>query len=68
MTVLANGAHIAIWVNGFQTADHLDERPENASARRGRRTKAGVLGLQGHDPTTDLSFRNIRALELPKTE
>lgn len=68
MTVLAHGTHFAIWVNGYQTANVVDERPEKASARQGRRTKAGVIGLQGHDPTTDLSFRNIRAVELPKAE
>jgi hypothetical protein len=25
----------------------------------------GTLIIQGHDPTTDLSFRNIEAKELP---
>jgi hypothetical protein len=70
MTVLADDAHIAIWVNGYQTTDFVDNRKEDASgtARRGKRTKAGVIGLQGHDPTTDLSFRNIRAAELPTRE
>ncbi len=68
MTVLANGAHVAIWVNGYQTCDYVDTRPEarSGSARDGVRTKPGVFSLQGHDPTTDLSFRNIRAVELPK--
>jgi hypothetical protein len=27
--------------------------------------KPGVVSLQGHDPTTDLSFRNLRIGELP---
>src|SRR5262245_49104364 len=27
MTVVANGKHIATWVNGYQTVDWIDERP-----------------------------------------
>jgi hypothetical protein len=66
MTVLAHGNHLAVWVNGYQTSDFMDTRPANEeNARLGARTKAGVLSLQGHDPTTDLSFRNIRVRELP---
>lgn len=64
-TIVANGKHIAIWINGFQTVDFDDEAPDKESARQGRRLGAGVIGLQGHDPTTDLSFRNIKAVELP---
>jgi hypothetical protein len=65
MTVAAAGPHIAIWVNGYQTVDYTDKRPPNKSARNGTKTDAGPLSLQGHDPTTDLSFRNIRIAELP---
>lgn len=65
MTVVAAGKHLAVWVNGYQVSDFTDMRPENASARAGSRTKAGCIGLQGHDPTTDLSFRNINVVELP---
>ncbi len=57
MTVAAHGTHIAIWVNGYQTVDFTDER-------KGARTEPGPVSLQGHDPTTDLSFRNIRVGEL----
>jgi hypothetical protein len=68
MTVAAAGPHIAIWVNGYQTVDYTDKRPPKKSAREGTKTDAGPLSLQGHDPTTDLSFRNIRIAELPKAE
>ena len=64
-TIVADGKHIAIWINGYQTVDFDDEAPDKESARQGRRLGAGVIGLQGHDPTTDLSFRNIKAVELP---
>ena len=33
--------------------------------RDGLRTAAGHFSLQGHDPTTDLSFRDLRVAELP---
>jgi hypothetical protein len=67
MTVAAQGNHLAVWVNGYQTADYTDMRPPARSARNGTKTDKGPISLQGHDPTTDLSFRNIRIAELPKS-
>ena len=64
MTVLAHGKHIATWVNGYQTVDWTDDRKENDNPRNGYRAAAGHISIQGHDPTTDLSFRNIRIVEL----
>lgn len=64
MTVAVRGRHIATWVNGVQTVDWTDNRPENANARNGYRAEKGPISLQGHDPTTDLSFRNIRIADL----
>src|SRR6185369_14943068 len=66
MTVVAHGNHMAVWVNGYLTAEFTDNRATNASARRGRKDGAGPISLQGHDPTTDLSFKNIRLAPLPK--
>jgi hypothetical protein len=66
MTVAARGAHIATWVNGYQTVDWTDDRKANDNPRQGLRTAKGHLSIQGHDPTTDLLFRNIRIVELPK--
>jgi len=64
-TIVAHGPHIAVWVNGYQVSDWTDTRPPSDNARAGYRAKAGVISIQGHDPTTDLSFRNIRIAELP---
>jgi hypothetical protein len=63
-TIIATGNHIAVWVNGIQVSDFTDQRPARESARRGSKTSPGVISLQGHDPTTDLSFRNIRIARL----
>jgi hypothetical protein len=65
MTITAAGPHLATWVNGIQVTDFTDNRPANDNARQGYRAKAGVVSLQGHDPTTDLSFRNLQIAELP---
>lgn len=65
LTVIAQGKHFATWVNGIQVVDWIDNRPPNENARNGCRRAAGHISLQGHDPTTDLSFRNFRIAELP---
>lgn len=65
MTVAATGPHIGVWVDGEQVTDWTDPRKPSDNPREGLRTKAGHFSLQGHDKTTDLSFRNLRALELP---
>lgn len=65
MTVVAQGRHFATWVNGMQTVDWTDNRPLEENARKGAYLKKGPISIQGHDPTTDLLFRNIRIAELP---
>lgn len=65
-TIVATGAHIAVWVNGYQVTDWTDDRRGDENPRRGLRTEAGTIAIQGHDPTTDLLFRNLRITELPK--
>lgn len=67
-TIVAHGPHIAVWINGYQVSDWTDTRPLTESARQGCRIQPGVISLQGHDPTTDLSFRNIRVNEYPPRE
>jgi hypothetical protein len=68
MTVVARGRHFTTWVNGIQVVDWVDNRPENENARNGCRLKKGPISLQGHDPTTDLSFRNIRIAHLSEKD
>lgn len=65
MTVVADGKHISTWVNGYQTVDWTDDRKENDNPRQGYRAAKGPLSIQGHDPTTDILFRNIRIAPLP---
>lgn len=65
-TIVADGPHMAVWVNGYQVSDWTDDRPEKENAREGRRDGAGAFAIQGHDPTTRLLFRNLRTAELPR--
>lgn len=65
-TLVAEGAHISVWVNGYQVTDWTDQRKPDANPRKGLRLEAGSIILQGHDPTTDVLFRNFQIQELPE--
>lgn len=67
MTVVCCDNHMAAWVNGYQVSDFVDTRPvsANGDGKNGFVTEAGTIHLQGHDPTTDLSFKNIHLQEYP---
>jgi hypothetical protein len=65
-TIIADGPHMAVWVNGIQVSDWTDTRKPDENPRRGLRTEPGAIILQGHDPTTDLSFRGFRIVEIPQ--
>lgn len=64
-TLVVSGDHMATWINGYQVSDWTDTRAANDNPRAGLRLKAGTLAIQGHDPTTDLSFRKLRIVEMP---
>ena len=63
-TLIVEGPHMAAWVNGIQVSDWTDKRKPHKNPRKGLRKEPGTLMIQGHDPTTNLSFRDIRAGEM----
>lgn len=67
-TVVCEGNHVAVWIDGYQVSDFTDTRPvnENYDAKAGYVPYAGTIHLQGHDPTTDLSFKNINIQVYPE--
>ncbi len=65
LTIVAQGRHIATWVNGYQTVDWTDDRKDHDNPRQGYRAAKGPISIQGHDPTTDILFRNLRITEFP---
>ena len=67
-TIIASGRHIATWVNGYPVSSWTDMRPADPNPRKGLRTEPGTIIIQGHDPTTDLLFSNLRVVELPPAE
>ncbi len=64
-TLVVSGPHMAAWINGYQVSDWTDERKPSENPREGLRVAPGSLTIQGHDPTTNLSFRHLQAAELP---
>ncbi len=65
LTLIVAEDHMAAWVGGYQVSDWTDTRSPNDNPRKGKRLAAGTLAIQGHDPTTNLSFRRLRAEEIP---
>lgn len=63
-TLVVEGPHVAVWVNGYQVTDWTDKRKPNENPRRGLRTSAGSLMLQGHDAQTTVEFRDVHVREL----
>ncbi len=64
LTVVADGPHIATWVNGLQLVDWTDERTPHDNPREGLRLAPGTIQLQAHDPDSDLEFRSVAAAPL----
>jgi hypothetical protein len=65
LTIIADGPHIATWVEGVQVVQWEDTRAENPNPRKGLRTEAGTIMLQGHDPGTKVEFLNLSISPLP---
>ena len=56
--------HYEIQVVGQKYVIRVNGRTVNEFT--GNRTEKGLIGLQNHDPSAKVSFRNIRAIELKK--
>jgi hypothetical protein len=64
-TVVCHGNHTSIWIDGYLVSDYTDTRAvsKENDGKNGYVPIAGTIHLQGHDPTTDLSFKNINLQE-----
>lgn len=65
MTIVANGPHLATWVNGVQMTDWTDDREPHENPRQGKREKPGAIQLQAHDPQTKVEFHQVQIRALP---
>jgi hypothetical protein len=68
LTLVADGPTFATWVNGYPVLLWKDERAPDENPRKGLRLAAGHLSIQGHDPTTDILFRNLRIQQWPSAK
>ncbi len=60
-TIISDGNHFAVWIDGYLVSDFYDMRPvsDNSDGKNAYVPEPGTINLQGHDPTTNLSFKNI---------
>jgi hypothetical protein len=66
-TIVARGRQFSVWINGYPVTSWEDPNPEGTNVRQKQaKLTAGVLSLQAHDPTTNLDFKNIRIVRLPR--
>jgi hypothetical protein len=63
-TIVCNGPNISVWVDGYPVTSWTDTRPPDDNPRQGFRNQAGTITIQGHDPTTNLLFKDLEAIEL----
>jgi hypothetical protein len=47
LTLIANGPHMAAWVNGYPVSDWTDGREPDENPRNGLRVEAGTIMIQG---------------------
>lgn len=64
VTVVAQGPHIATWVNGVPIADFTDTRKEDPNPRKGLRLAPGSIMFQGHDPGTKITINSLKIQRL----
>ena len=55
-TLIADGPHIAVWVNGLQVSDWIDERTAHKNPRKGLRLEPGTIMIQGTTPQRTFRF------------
>ena len=65
ITIIADGANFATWVEGVQVVQWEDTRAPNDNPRKGLRTDAGTVMLQGHDPSSEIEFTSFLICPLP---
>jgi hypothetical protein len=64
--IAVRGKRIQIRVNDLLVVDYVEpSQPVTPANRPGRRLSHGTFALQGHDPDSRVSFRNLRVRPLP---
>lgn len=63
-TIIADGPHFVTWVNGQLVCEWTDMRKPHPNPRKGLRLAPGTIMIQGHDPTTDIDFKDLLIREI----
>jgi hypothetical protein len=65
MTIKVVGKHITTSVNGKVIVDYTEEERPQRKANPGRLIGSGTFALQGHDPGSEVHYKNIFVKPLP---
>lgn len=65
MTIKVVGKHITTSVNGKVIVDYTEEENPPRKANPGRLIGTGTFALQGHDPGSEVHYKNIVVKPLP---
>lgn len=66
LTVRVEGKHVTTFVGTEKTADYTEESPiVRKKGLEQRYLASGTFALQGHDPESEVHFRNIKVRVLP---
>lgn len=63
--IVADGPHIASWVEGLQVTDWTDTRKPDENPRVGQRLESGSIMIQAHDPNCKATYRLLQTMTLP---
>ena len=59
--IIVKGDHVQIFVDGKKVVDtKIPEQYKNAKQGMGRWPESGTIGLQGHDPISEVHYKNVR--------
>ncbi|MEQ2008101.1 MAG: DUF1080 domain-containing protein [Limisphaerales bacterium] len=65
MTIKVVGKHVTTSVNGKVIVDYTEEENPPRKANPGRLIGSGTFALQGHDPGSEIHYKNIFVKPLP---
>jgi hypothetical protein len=66
MTIKVEGKHVVISVNDKVITDYTEEENAKRDAQfKGRLISNGTFAIQGHDPGSEVHFKNIQVKALP---
>lgn len=63
--IIVEGKHVVVKINGKTVVDYTEPEGKKAGADFTRVLDKGTFALQGHDPKSTVSFKNIEVKRLP---